>query len=43
VPEKLGGVELGALTDPSERFLNVHEWYTDTERVWNIFTNRAEQ
>lgn len=43
VPKDLGGVELGALTDPSERFLNAHEWYTDTERVWNIFTNRTEQ
>lgn len=43
VPEKLGGVELGALTTPSERFLNVHEWYTDTERVWNIFTSRISE
>jgi len=43
VPADLGGVELGALTTPSERFLNVHEWYTDTERVWNIFTSRISE
>lgn len=38
LPEKVRGVELGALVTASERFLSVHEWYTDTERVWNIFT-----
>ncbi|OGG79992.1 hypothetical protein A3A39_01265 [Candidatus Kaiserbacteria bacterium RIFCSPLOWO2_01_FULL_54_13] len=43
VPEGLGGVKLGALTQPSERYLNVYEWYTDTERVWNIFTNKTEE
>ncbi|MBI2611017.1 peptide ABC transporter substrate-binding protein [Candidatus Kaiserbacteria bacterium] len=43
VPEVLQGVALGALTDPSERFLNVHEWYTDTELVWNIFTNKISE
>ncbi|MBI2612422.1 peptide ABC transporter substrate-binding protein [Candidatus Kaiserbacteria bacterium] len=43
VPALLGGVELGALTTPSERYLNVHEWYTDTERVWNFFTSRTSE
>lgn len=38
VPKNLSGVELGALTTPSERFLNVAQWYTDTESVWNFFT-----
>lgn len=37
VPEKLLGVSLGALTMPGERFLNVHQWFADTERVWSIF------
>ncbi len=39
VPKGLQGVKLGTLSTPAERFLNVYEWYTDTERVWNIFTN----
>ncbi len=30
-------ISLGHLTIPSERFLNVHEWYTNTEKVWKIF------
>jgi peptide/nickel transport system substrate-binding protein len=37
VPKGVHGIELGALTTPAERFLNVYGWYTDTERVWNIF------
>ena len=43
VPKDLYGVELGALAGASDRFLNVHQWYTDTERVWNIFTDKNEE
>ncbi len=42
LPSKVQGAEFGALVSASERFLNVHEWYTDTERVWSIFTNVSE-
>ncbi len=37
VPHAMHGIALGALTTPSERFLNVYQWYTDTEEVWSIF------
>lgn len=40
VPSSLKGVELGVLTTPSERFLNVYQWYTETEYVWSAFSNR---
>lgn len=43
VSEDLGGIELGALTQPAERYLNVHEWYTDTEHVWDIFTDTSKE
>lgn len=43
VPDNLRGVELGVLTLPSDRFLSAHEWYTDTERVWNFFTNETRE
>ena len=39
VPRSMQGIALGALTTPSERFLNVYQWYTDTEEVWSIFAN----
>lgn len=39
-PSGLHGIELGALTTPAERFLTAHQWYTDTERVWSVFTNQ---
>ena len=42
VPKSLQGVGLGALTTPSERYLNVYDWYTETERVWSVFTNKSE-
>ncbi len=42
VPQSLQGVELSALTTPSERYLNVYQWYTDIERVWSIFTNKTD-
>ncbi len=38
VPKNLKGVSLGAITTASERFLNVHEWYINTDNVWKIFT-----
>jgi peptide/nickel transport system substrate-binding protein len=40
VPQNLKGIELGAITTPSERFLNTYLWYTDTEHVWSIFSTR---
>lgn len=39
VPKELSGISLGALTSPSERFLSANLWYTDTEKVWSIFTS----
>lgn len=30
-------VILGQITTPSDRFINVHEWFIDTEKVWSIF------
>ncbi len=38
LPNTMHGVALGALTTPSERFLNIYQWYTDTEEVWSIFS-----
>jgi len=40
IPAKLKGVALGALTTPSDRFLNVYEWHLETKNVWPIFSAR---
>jgi peptide/nickel transport system substrate-binding protein len=37
VPRELGELRFPTLSSPSERFLNVHRWYTDSEPVWDIF------
>jgi peptide/nickel transport system substrate-binding protein len=39
VPKNLSGVELGLITTPAERFLNINTWYMQTENIWNIFTH----
>lgn len=33
----VSNVTLGQITTPADRFLGIHEWYTDTEKVWSIF------
>jgi peptide/nickel transport system substrate-binding protein len=38
IPAKLKGVALGALTTPSDRFLNVYQWHIETKNVWSIFS-----
>jgi len=37
VPTKLKSVDIGLVTTPSERFSTIHEWHTQTERVWHFF------
>lgn len=39
LPGELQGVRVGALTTPSERFLEAYEWYTETQRVWEFFAH----
>lgn len=38
IAEKIKGVELNGATTPSERFLNIANWYIETENVWRFFT-----
>lgn len=37
LPEKIKGFTLNRAATPSERFLDVQNWYIDTEKVWSIF------
>lgn len=38
-PSKIDGLRFGHITIPSDRFLNVSEWYVNTEKVWKFFTD----
>lgn len=38
VPKHVSGIEIGTVTNASERFIHAYTWYRDTERVWEIFT-----
>jgi len=37
VPRKINNLTLGNVTTPSERFMNVHDWYVQTNKVWKVF------
>ncbi len=37
VPTKIKNLTLGNITAPSERFMNIDEWYVQTNKVWKIF------
>ncbi len=41
VPERLKGLQLGAIATSEERFLSVADWFVETERVWPIFVKKA--
>lgn len=34
------GIEISNITSASERFMNVSNWHSETERVWNIFIKK---
>ena len=37
VSKNLKGLNLNNLTLPSDRFLEIHKWYVETEKIWKIF------
>jgi peptide/nickel transport system substrate-binding protein len=37
IPDKVKGIDIKQITNPSDRFLNIEKWYTETDRVWEIF------
>jgi len=38
VPNRIKNIKLDFLTASSERFLNIEDWYVETDKVWKIFT-----
>ncbi len=36
--DKLENLKLNILTNPSDRFLSIYDWYAETDHVWKIFT-----
>ncbi len=37
-PDNIEGLHLASVASPSERFLNVHEWHKEEDRVWSFLT-----
>lgn len=42
-PMQRGRFNVGIVTTESERFLSVHDWYVESERVWRFFRDRMER
>ncbi len=40
VPKAIKGIKLSSMNVPADRLNNISQWYTETERVWNIFTEK---
>lgn len=38
VPKDLRGIDLSGVTAPAERFTGIRNWYTETQKIWKIFT-----
>ncbi|MFC1721245.1 ABC transporter substrate-binding protein [Patescibacteria group bacterium] len=38
LPENIKGASLGSASTPSERFLDIHKWFIETDHVWKIFS-----
>jgi peptide/nickel transport system substrate-binding protein len=39
VPEKVRGIGIQNIERPSDRFMNVYEWFINVDKVWSIFVN----
>ena len=40
VPSKIKNINLGQVTVPSERFLNISKWNIGTDKVWKVFADQ---
>jgi peptide/nickel transport system substrate-binding protein len=40
VPTKIHNIHIGTISSSAERFLNVYQWYVETERIWNFFSTQ---
>jgi len=38
ISKDIKGFNLGTVTTPAERFLSIHNWYINTDRVWQFFS-----
>lgn len=37
IPKDIKGMKLIPLNTSADRFLNIYEWYIDTEKIWKVF------
>ncbi len=40
LPKKIKGIDIGPVTTPSERFLDIQNWFIETNNVWKLFIKK---
>lgn len=43
VPSHVKHIDLDTVTIPADRFSDIHKWYVETDRLWNIFGSDADE
>jgi peptide/nickel transport system substrate-binding protein len=38
-PKKINNLDISKITMPYERFLNINEWFIETNNLWKIFNH----
>lgn len=39
ISKKIKNVKIDQITIPSERYLDIHQWYIETNKIWKLFSN----
>ncbi len=37
IPNTIQGFSIGQITTPADRFMNIQDWYIETDHIWKIF------
>ncbi len=37
IPDSIKGFSIGQITTPADRFMNIQDWYMETDGIWKIF------
>jgi len=43
IPNRIQNTHFAGISEPHDRFMNVHEWYIETDSVWPFFRNTEDE
>ena len=39
-PKKVQNIDIGHMTAPEDRFLNIHNWFMETDEIWKFLLDQ---